>query len=89
VGGDPEDVHGAGADLHDHEGVQPGQRGGVHVEEVGGEQAGGLGAYELAPGRGTAASSGCGAETGAAQDASDGGGADAVAQAPQLALDTG
>ncbi|MEV6948098.1 hypothetical protein AB0N07_40470 [Streptomyces sp. NPDC051172] len=48
-----------------------------------------LGAYELAPGRGAAASSGCGAEAGAAQDAGDGGGADAVAQAPQLALDTG
>jgi hypothetical protein len=44
VGGDAEDVNGAGADFHDVEHVQPLQGHGVDVEEVGGEQAGGLGA---------------------------------------------
>jgi hypothetical protein len=44
VGGDAEDVNGAGADFHDVEHVQPLQGHGVDVEEVGSEQAGGLGA---------------------------------------------
>jgi hypothetical protein len=62
----------------------------VYMKKVRGEQAGGLGAHELAPRTPrAAATSGRGAEAGAAQDAADGGGADAVAKAPQLALDAG
>ena len=44
VGGDAENAHGAGADLHGVEDVQPSQGHGVDVEDVGGEQSGCLGA---------------------------------------------
>ena len=88
-GGVGEDVHGSGTDLHGVEHVQPSQGHGVDVEEVGGEGSGGLGAQELALRRGAAASSGCGAQVGAAQDAPDGGGSDSVAEASQFALDEG
>jgi hypothetical protein len=52
VGGDPEDVHVAGADLNHEEAVQAveGHRA-VHVEEVGGQHCRGLGAQELPPRR--------------------------------------
>ena len=52
MGGDPEDVHVAGADLDDEQAVQALQRQrAVHVEEIGGEHGRGLGAQELPPGR--------------------------------------
>jgi hypothetical protein len=49
VCGDPRDVDGAGADLHDEQRVQPLQADGVDVEEIGGEQAVGLGLEEGGP----------------------------------------
>jgi hypothetical protein len=81
VGGDPEDVDRAGTDLHDEQGVQPLQADGVHMEEVGGEKAVGLGLEEgdpLAACRVTARGR---SEAGGAKDAVDGGRADLVAEA--------
>jgi hypothetical protein len=54
----PEDVHAPGPDLHHEQDVQPLEEDGVHGEEVAGQQAFGLGAQELLPGRIGAA--GCG-----------------------------
>ncbi|MFD8389923.1 hypothetical protein ACFV2N_12165 [Streptomyces sp. NPDC059680] len=46
VDGDARDMHGAGACLHNEQGVQPLRADGVDVEEIGGEQAVGLGPEE-------------------------------------------
>jgi hypothetical protein len=78
------------ADLHDDDHVQPGQRRGADVEEARGEQAAGLGAQELPPGRPRGgAASGRGIEAGAARDAADGRSTDAVPWASQSAVDAG
>jgi hypothetical protein len=78
VAGDAEHVHGAGADLHDHEHVQPSQEHGVNVEKVRGEQAGDLGAQELAPGRVPPRLRGMGPRPALRTDAADGRGAAAL-----------
>jgi hypothetical protein len=44
MGGHTEDVHSPGADLHHERDVEQTQADGVQVEEVGGQQAGRLGA---------------------------------------------
>jgi hypothetical protein len=49
VGGDAQDVHGAGAHLHDEQCVEPLQCHGADVEQIRGEQAAGLGLDEPAP----------------------------------------
>jgi hypothetical protein len=48
-------VHPAVAVLDEHQDVQPLQADGVHVQEVDGEDPGGLGVQELPPGRAAAA----------------------------------
>ncbi|MGC5023023.1 hypothetical protein [Micromonospora sp. DT47] len=86
--GDADDVHVAGADLEDEEHVQALQRErAVHMEEVAGEHRGSLRAQESPP---------CGAVTAYRrwwypqlfEDLADGGGADAVSEAEQFALDS-
>ena len=51
VGGDPGQVHPAGAALDEHEGVQPSQQHSVDMQEIDGEDPGGLRVQELPPGR--------------------------------------
>ena len=51
VRGDAAKMHPAGAMLDEHQDIQCPQQHGVHVEEADGEDPGGLGAQELAPGR--------------------------------------
>src|SRR5437016_2385943 len=51
VGGDTAEVHPAGAVLDEHQDVQSLQQHGVHVQEVDGEDPGGLGVQELPPRR--------------------------------------
>jgi hypothetical protein len=71
VGGDAEDVNGAGADLHDEQGVETLQCDGVHVEEVCGEEAAGLGFEERRPLASGRVVSRCGSAAGLTQDAAD------------------
>ncbi|MGW0771717.1 hypothetical protein [Streptomyces sp. NPDC002676] len=87
VGGDAQDVHGAGAYLHDEQGVQPLQADGVHVEEVGGEQAVGLGLEEGGPFAAHGMLARGWAEAGGAQDPADAGRTDPVPQATEFAVD--
>jgi len=49
--GDAAEVHPAGAVLDEHQDIQSVQQHGVHVQEVDGEDPGGLGVQELAPRR--------------------------------------
>ena len=88
VRGDPEDVHVAGADLHDEQAVQAleGHRA-VDVEEVGGEHRGCLGVQELPPGR-VGVPFRCRGDLQGLEDPADGGRADPVAEFQQLALDS-
>jgi hypothetical protein len=51
VRGHTAEVHPAGAVLDEHQDVEALQQHGVHVQEVDGEDPGGLGAKELPPGR--------------------------------------
>jgi hypothetical protein len=51
VRGDAAEVHAAGAVLDENQDVQPLQQHSVHVQEVDGEDPGGLGVQELPPGR--------------------------------------
>jgi hypothetical protein len=51
VGGDAEDVHGPGLDLHHEQDVQAPEDDGVDVQEVAGQDPGGLASQELPPGR--------------------------------------
>jgi hypothetical protein len=85
AGGDTADVHPAGAVLDEHQDVQSVQRGGIHVQEVGGEDLGGLRVQELLPGRVLPAPrrvDACGT-----QDLIDGGSRNRGAQLGQLAVD--
>jgi hypothetical protein len=85
MGGDAEDVHPSGRDLHNEQHIQPPQRDGVDVEVVGRQQAGRLRAQERPPigvdlawGR-TALRAG--------EDATDGASADPMAEPDEFALD--
>jgi hypothetical protein len=85
VRGDAAQVHPAGAVLDEHQDIQSLQQHGIHVEEVDGEDPGGLGAQELAPGRARAARRR--ADTRSSQDFVDGGRRDCEAELGQLAVD--
>jgi hypothetical protein len=85
MGGDPEDVHPAGGVLDDEERVEPVQRDGVQVEQVAGEDRLWLCAEELRPARSCPPRRGV--DAGPVQDGPDGGGADPVAEAGELAVD--
>lgn len=80
MGGDAEDVDGAGADLHDEQGVQPLEADGVHMEELSGEQAAGLGFEELFPFTVRRLLPGHRAVAGLPDHAADGGQADLVSE---------
>ena len=86
VGGDAEDVDGAGVYFHDEQGVQALQSDRVDVEQVGGEQAVGLGLEEGGPFAACRVAAWCGAEAGSAQDTADGCWADLVSEAAQFAV---
>lgn len=88
VGGDTQDMHRAGAYLHNEQNVQPPQADGVDVEEIGSKQAMGLGLEEggpfaahRMPPRGWAEASGT-------QGPADAGLTDAVSQATEFAVDS-
>jgi hypothetical protein len=81
VGGDAEDVNGAGADLHGEQGVETLQSDGVLVKEVRGEEGAGLGFQECRPLTSGRVVARCGSESGLTQDAADAGCADLVAEA--------
>ena len=49
--GDSAEVHPAGPVLDEYQDVQPVQQHGVHVQEIHGEDPGGLGVQELPPGQ--------------------------------------
>jgi hypothetical protein len=51
VGGDAGQVHPAGAVLDEHQDVQPGQQHSIDMEEIDGEDSGGLRVQELPPSR--------------------------------------
>jgi len=51
AGGDPAEVHPAGAVLDEYQDIDALQQHGVHVQEVNGEDPGCLGLHELPPGR--------------------------------------
>jgi hypothetical protein len=82
--GDVGQVSPAGAVLDHDQGVDAPQQHGVHVDEVGGDDAAGLGGQELLPGWPRAA--GRGIDPGVVQDLPDRGGRDRVAEPDQLAL---
>jgi len=74
----------AGAVLDDDQRVETTEQHRVHVDEVDGEDAAGLGCQELLPGQ--AAAAGRGIDPGVVQDLPDRGGRDRVAEPDQLAL---
>src|SRR3954447_20258329 len=84
-GGDPEDVYTPGGVLDDEEGIQPVQGDGVEMEQVAGQDHLCLGVQNLPPGR--ACTTKRGVDPALAKDVPDGGGADPVAEAGQLAVD--
>ena len=86
VGGDAAEVHPPGAVLDEDQYVQPGQRHRVHVQEVGGEDPGGLRVQELPPGWSVPARRGV--DVRGAQDFIDGRCCDGQAQLGQLAVNT-
>jgi hypothetical protein len=51
VGGDTAEVHPAGAVLDEHQDIQPAEQHGVNMDEINGEDPGGLRVEELPPGR--------------------------------------
>ena len=85
VSGHAEEVHPAGADLHDEQNVKAAQRDGVQGEEVGGQQPGSLHAQEGPPPGVTTPR--CRTKPSGGQDPSDGACADAVAESDEFALD--
>jgi hypothetical protein len=78
-------VHPAGAVLDEHQHVQPYQPHRIHVQEVNGQDPGGLGAQELAPRRARAARRRIDARS--PQDLIDGRRGDGRAELGQLAVD--
>jgi hypothetical protein len=86
MGGDAEDVDGAGAYLYDEQRVEALQADGVEMEEIGGEQAAGLGLEKVGPLAVRRLAARRGAETGGTQPPPDGGGADFVPEAAQFTV---
>jgi hypothetical protein len=84
VGGDAEDVHAPGSDLHHHQHVQPSQGDGVDVEEVGREQPGRLRSQEGPPAGVELA--GRWPDPAGGEDPADGAGADPVTEPDELPL---
>jgi len=87
VGGDAEDVHVPGGDLHDEQHVQPAQGDGVDVKEVGREQPGRLRPQKRAPTRIDITRRGT--DPTGAEDAANGASADLVAEADQFSFGCG
>ena len=85
VRGDAEDVDSAGGVFDDEEGVEPVQVDGVDVDQVAGENAVGLRAEELRPGRTCSSRRGIDARRG--EDLPHGGGADLIAEPDEFAVD--
>lgn len=86
MGDDAGEVDAAGAMFDEDQGVQALEgEGAVQVQEVGGEDAVGLGGEELAPG--LAGALRCGVDAGGVQDLPDRGWRDRVAEAGEFALD--
>jgi hypothetical protein len=83
--GDAAEVHPAGAVLDEHQDVQSVEQHGVHVQEVDGEDPGGLGVQKLPPGRARAARRRIDAR--GMQDFPDGGRRDRHAELGQFAVD--
>jgi hypothetical protein len=83
--GDAEDVDAPAGDFHDEQHVESAQPDGVEMEEVGGQQAGRLGAEERPPVR--VYPTRCRPQVCGGQDAADGAGADVVSESGELALD--
>jgi hypothetical protein len=81
--GDPEDVHHSALELDHEQHIELGELDRVHDEEVGGQDALGLGGEELFPGRSTARSW---SETVAAKDPADRACRDADPEPAKLAL---
>jgi hypothetical protein len=84
VRGDAGQVNPAGAVLDDDQGIEAPEQHGVHMDEVGREDAAGLCGQELLPGRATAAR--CGIDPGGMQDLPDRRGSDRVAEPDEFAL---
>ena len=85
VGGDAQDVHAPGADLHHEQDVQAPEEHGVNVQEIARQDPGCLGGQELPPGRGCP--SWRGREPGSGQYPPDRSRANAMTEAEELALD--
>lgn len=79
-------MDGAGTHLHDEQRVEPPQRHGIRMEQIGGEQTAGLGLDEGSPLSARRLAAWRGTETGSTQHPTDGGGADFVPEAGQFAV---
>jgi hypothetical protein len=84
MGADPDQMGPAGTVLDGDQGVDPGEKQGVHVQEVHGQHRLSLGGEELAPGRTRPARRGT--DTGVMQNLPHRGGGDAMTEPNQLAL---
>ncbi|MGH3435459.1 MAG: hypothetical protein ACRDRN_03225 [Sciscionella sp.] len=84
VDGDAKDVDAAGGVLDDEQHIEPVKQQGVDVEEVGGQDAVGLGGKELSPGGPAAAR--CGIDTGSLEDQPHGAGRKVVAEPGEFAV---
>ncbi len=85
VGGDAGEVHASGVDFNEEQDVESAQTDDVDTEEIGGDDGVGLAVNELAPRRSGAV--GCRVASGVAEEFPDGGGADAVPEASEFAVD--
>jgi hypothetical protein len=72
--------------FEEHQDIKAVAQGGVDVEEINGDEGVGLEGQELSPG--WAAAAGCWVDAGPLEDVPDGGGADAVAEPGQFAVDS-
>jgi hypothetical protein len=84
--GHARDVHVAGFRLHEEQHVEPFQGDGVDVEQIGGRDPVGVRFQERPPGG--VGTPGCGWDPPLFQDSADRALSDAVARAPQLAVDS-
>ena len=83
--GDPTEVHASRADLDEEQGVETSQRGGVDAQEVGRDDALGLGLDELLPCWPRPVW--CRFDTGCAKNAPNGRSCDLVAESGEFAMD--
>jgi hypothetical protein len=86
MGGHSEQVHPAGAELHDEQDIEAAQCDGLNSEEIGGQQPCGLSTEEGSPSG--VCSAWCRVEAGGSQDPADRARAQAMSQPEQFALDT-